>query len=158
MRKSELKSKYPCEYNVHNSMKQRCSNPRTSRYKRYGGRGIVVCERWLGKDGFANFIADMGPRPVCTKAREWSIDRIDSNKGYSPENCRWADSGTQSRNMPRNVNITLWGEEYCVTDVCKMFGINKKSFWTYHYRHKGTPVADNFANYLIHLGGKEIYG
>ena len=82
MRRKELKWKYPAEYGVWNMMKQRCSNPNTSRYKSYGGRGIKVSPRWLGEQGFEHFIEDMGPRPENTQPREWSIDRIDSNKGY----------------------------------------------------------------------------
>lgn len=158
MKRKELKWKYPAEYAVHNMIKQRCSNPKTSRYKDYGGRGIKVCDRWLGEKGFDNFIEDMGPRPKNTRAREWSVDRINSDGDYSPENCRWANSKTQARNMPRNVNIYLWVEKYCVTDACKMLGIKAKSFWSFHYRHKENSVNNNFANYLIHLGGKELYG
>ena len=158
MKRNELKWKYYAEYGVWNMMKQRCYNPNTSRYKVYGGRGIKVCPRWLGEQGFKNFIADMGPRPKNTRQREWSVDRIDSDKDYSPENCRWARSGEQARNMRRNVFVYLWGNKYCVTDACKIFGINKKSFWTYHYRHEENNAEDNFANYLVHLGTKEVYG
>lgn len=155
VKKLELKWKYLAEYGVWNMMKQRCSNPNCSRYKSYGGRGIRVCDRWLGEKGFENFMADMGPRPEQTRPREWSIDRINSNGDYSPENCRWARSGEQARNMPRNVNIHLWGEVHCVTDACTILNINKKSFWTYHYRHTENDAETNFGNYLVHLGAKE---
>ncbi len=72
------------------SLKQRCLNPRSPSYPRYGGRGIKVCERW---NKFENFIADMGERPAST-----SIDRIDVNGNYEPSNCRWADAKTQNSN------------------------------------------------------------
>ena len=73
-------------------MYNRCYRPNTENYKNYGGRGIEVCERWIGS--FANFIADMGDRP----SPKHSIDRIDVNGNYEPSNCRWADAMTQRAN------------------------------------------------------------
>ena len=72
-------------------MRARCNNPNHVVYDLYGGRGIRVCERWDAS--FEAFLADMGERPPGT-----SIDRIDNERGYGPDNCRWADAVTQRRN------------------------------------------------------------
>ncbi len=75
----------------------RCYNQKHDAYPRYGGKGITVCQRW---HDFNNFFADMGERP-----KGKTLDRIDNNEDYNPDNCRWADSTTQTRN--RNITITV---------------------------------------------------
>lgn len=85
----------PDEYRAWNLMKRRCYNKNDDSYSLYGGRGIKVCERW--KESFANFLEDMGKKP-----KGFSLDRIDADKDYSPENCRWADWWTQQRNRRNN--------------------------------------------------------
>ena len=102
-------------YNSWQLMKTRCFCKKDEHYKNYGGRGITVCERWLGENGFKNFYEDMGDRPVNR-----TLDRIDNNRGYYKGNCRWATKKEQGNNKRTNVllsfggtvlNITQWAEK-----------------------------------------------
>jgi len=93
------------EYSSWDNMKSRCFNPNYKRYSNWGGRGITVCDRW--KNSFENFFTDMGLKPTL----KHSIDRIDNDGDYCPENCRWATKAEQNNNQRTNRLITIG----CVT-------------------------------------------
>lgn len=115
------KKKQRPEYAALMGAVQRCTNPNNAAWDRYGGRGIRVCERWMGPDGWDNFWQDMGPRPDGH-----SIDRIDNDGDYSPENCRWATTETQNRNTRANLDITINGETMCLVAWCERYGVPRR--------------------------------
>jgi len=81
------------EFRTYCAMRQRCGNPKNNRYEDYGGRGISICKRWSGPNGFVHFMQDMGRRPPGK-----SIDRIEVNGNYTAKNCRWATKLQQANN------------------------------------------------------------
>jgi len=88
-------------YNSWKSMRQRCALPSMPNFHLYGGRGISVCDRWQGEDGFKNFLDDMGKRP-----QRHTLDRIDCDGDYTPENCRWATASDQALNRRQTPEVT----------------------------------------------------
>lgn len=106
-------------YKSWDSMKQRCTNPNAPDYANYGGRGIVVCDRWL--KSFDAFYADMGERPENT-----SLERIDNNKAYEPSNCKWASAKEQQRNKRNNPIVTYRGEAISVVSLAERVGLPSK--------------------------------
>lgn len=97
-------------------MRRRCSNPSDKAYPSYGGRGITVCERW---QSFENFLHDMGYRP-----KGKSLGRIDNDKGYSPENCRWESSRQQNNNKRNNRHIEALGESLTLPEWARKTGLS----------------------------------
>lgn len=106
-------------YGVWCSMRARCNNPNNPAFGNYGGRGISVCESW-GK--FSNFIADMGEPEVGM-----TLEREDNDKGYSKDNCVWADRRTQSLNKRNNVLLTVDGETQPASVFAERTGIPYKT-------------------------------
>jgi len=91
------------EYSVWQDMNRRCHSSSNRSFSSYGARGISVCDRW--RNSFSSFYSDMGPRPTSSH----SLDRINNDIGYSPENCRWATGKEQSRNTRRTRLLTVNG-------------------------------------------------
>lgn len=108
-------------YGIWRSMRSRCENPKDAAFHNYGGRGITVCDRW---QSFENFLADMGERPAGM-----SLDRIDNDSGYAPENCRWASRARQARNSRQARLLTVDGETLALADWSDRFGVKIGTIW-----------------------------
>lgn len=117
------------EYAAWCGMRERCYDKDSPQYHRYGGRGIRICDRWL--DSFETFYKDMGKRP----SPHHSIDRVDNDGDYAPDNCRWATNVEQQRNMKTNHNVTFRGKRQCVTAWAEEFGLDITRFRNYVKRH-----------------------
>jgi hypothetical protein len=115
------------EYRTWSSMINRCNNPKTSYFHRYGGRGIAVCSRW--RESFENFFVDMGTRPPGK-----TIDRIRVDGNYEPSNCRWATALEQAANTSVAVMLTargktqptgVWAREVGISQACIRYRLSK---------------------------------
>lgn len=119
--------------NIYANMKRRCYNPKSEVYKYYGGRGITICEEWnnsevvhlesggnssKGFQAFKKWALENGYEDNLT------IDRIDVNKGYSPENCRWVSMKVQSNNLRNNVRLTYKGRTQTIHEWCEELNLN----------------------------------
>lgn len=125
---------YTKVYFAWQDMKKRCSLKTHKCYPNYGGRGITVCDSW--KHSFESFYSDMGDLPF----EGAEIDRIDNNKGYSPENCRWVTVAENLRNRSDNVVYTYNGKTMCETDWAAEVGIPRSTL--YARRKRGWSVED----------------
>ena len=112
-------------------MKARCGKKTD---KNYGGRGISVCDRWL--NSFEAFLEDMGERPAGT-----SIDRIDNDGNYCPENCKWATMPEQSRNRRTCVFATVGGEKLTITDWAKKLQVSPFTIYSRINKFGDSPEA-----------------
>ena len=144
------------EKKSYSHMLYRCYNKNSHNYSNYGGRGIKVCDRWLDKrpvkigeyvvrrkgciakrgryinQGLLNFLNDMGNKP----SPDYTLDRIDNNGNYNPENCRWANKTTQARNRRSVINITYNGKTQTAIEWAKELHINRTTI-TERIRHYG---------------------
>lgn len=109
------------EYGAWTEMRKRCLCSTGHAYADYGGRGISICERWLVS--FANFLEDMGKKPTPSH----SLDRIDNNGNYCPENCRWATKKEQARNRRSNHFVTAHGQTHTIAEWAELVGMHEVS-------------------------------
>lgn len=109
-------------YGIWKNIHTRCENNKNVKYNRYGGRGIECCKRW---ESFKNFYDDMG----STYKHGLSIERIDNNKGYCPENCKWATSVEQARNTSRNHFIQTEQGTITLAEYAEKNNFNYKKLW-----------------------------
>jgi hypothetical protein len=105
------------EVAIWRNMKYRCNNPNAANYHLYGGRGIKVCDRWL--DSFTTFLEDVGRRP----SKLHSLERIDNNGNYEPENVKWASKKEQARNRRDSRLITYKGITKTIIEYCEEYGM-----------------------------------
>ena len=110
-------------YHVWSGMRSRCRNPKSPDYKRYGGRGITVCDEWNSYSAFRDWALENGydsnaERFQCT------LDRIDNDKGYSPQNCRWVSLTVNNNNTSSNRFLVFEGEKHTVAEWARIQGLS----------------------------------
>lgn len=127
-RTSKAKSKHCLSnsriYNIWSFMKNRCFNKRSSRYKDWGGRGITIYKEWLDFNCFYDWAIVNGYSDNLT------IDRIDVNGNYEPNNCRWVTPKEQARNTRKNKFFSYNGETHCISEWCEILNINYHTFFS----------------------------
>lgn len=120
------------------SIVSRCTDPSSFNYKDYGARGITVCKEWLDNPhAFYSWVDSVGGRPPHS-----TLDRINNNDGYSPENCRWATMAEQARNRRSNIMITYNGKTQCIADWSLETGIHEETIRARY--HRNCSVDDIF--------------
>lgn len=125
-------------YSTYNAMKSRCYNKNKDNYSRYGGRGITICPEWLGEDGFINFYRWAIDNGWFKGA---SIDRIDNDNGYSPDNCRWVNITIQQNNRSCNQRYLYNGKMLTISEISKETGIKYQLLYS-RIRQKNMSVYD----------------
>lgn len=107
-------------------MKDRCLNPNSQYFSDYGGRGITVCEEWLGEEGFSKFLKWANENGY---ADDLTLDRIDVNGNYEPSNCRWTTVSVQNNNKRNNHYLTIDGVTKTIKQWCEIYGICQHTFY-----------------------------
>ena len=135
------RTEYKGLYSKYNAMKARCYRKTSSKYANYGARGIKICDEWIepgiGFDNFADWALNHG------YSDELTIERIDVNKGYSPDNCKWIDRSEQIYNKTNTVWVDYHGEHVQLAVLCKRMDVPYQSI---HFRlnHMGMSIEEAF--------------
>lgn len=145
-------NKHPL-YGLWSSMLTRCYNKNSKHYNIYGGRGIKVCDRWLPENlGFEHFVSDMGERP----SNMHTLDRINNDGDYCPENCRWATITQQSNNKRKSIIVYYFGKRIYLKELCKIIGLNYSR--VAHQIQKGFDINSIISNGGADFRRKEFRG
>jgi len=142
-RKSHGMSK-SATFNTWKAMKGRCLNPSNPDFHLYGARGVTVCDRWV--DSFTAFVEDMGIRPDGM-----SLDRIDPNKDYEKDNCRWASSFDQANNKRNSRFVEFEGRKITIAQLAKMIGVKYRYLYNKIDKYEGS--IDEFIDEFIKENG-----
>ena len=127
-------------YQIWQGMKKRCYNPHDARYDRYGRRGIIVCDEWRENfQAFHDWAVQNGYNETLT------IDRIDNDGSYCPDNCRWSSKEEQARNRSSNINITIGNATKTLTEWCEIFRVDYKMILA-RYKRNGFIGIDELFN------------
>lgn len=137
------------EYSSCKGMRDRCFSENCKQYNNYGSRGIIVCDRW--KNSFENFIADMGEKP----SKGYSVERINNNGNYEPDNCRWATQKEQMANTSRTKWVILNDKKMMFTFAIKQLGVSMGSI--YYRINKGMTPQQAINDYCIKYNIMEVF-
>lgn len=132
---------------VWSNMIDRCSRPAHTEWRNYGGRGVSVCARWKN---FSLFLADMGERPSA----QHTLDRVDNDRGYSPENCRWATRKEQMRNTRQNDLLIVDGSALCQVDAAVAVGVSRDRLKRLNRRGFKLSTDDRHFLQTVHTNGR----
>lgn len=149
---AELYAKF---YRTYDNIKTRCYNKNNPKYKSYGARGVIVCDEWLqSREAFIKWCDE-----TC-KDITLTIERIDVNGNYEPNNCKWVTMEQQAKNKQNSIKVNYYGTEYCLRELCRKLGYNNNEYKRIHarivyekwdvYKAIETPIrkCDNKTKYL----------
>lgn len=133
-------------YAIWRGMSARCYNPNNKSYKNYGGRGIKMCDEW--RKSFTKFRSDMGERPTP----EYTLERIDNDGDYTPENCKWATWTEQSNN--RRVTVRYKGK--LRKEWASLLKVNYGTYISYCVRYSDREAVEHYKLVTNNIGGEEL--
>jgi hypothetical protein len=139
----------PRTFIIWNGIKSRCLNPKSIGYKSYGGRGITICDQWLSFEAFHNWAINNGYQDGLT------IDRIDNNKGYSPDNCKWTTARDNKVRQRKSIMIEASGIENSLSGWSKELLLSRYLL-TQYYRRNGKERTATAINEVLRSGDKSI--